>query len=119
MDLKIYRILVIILLSLNSATVTPQVFTGTWSGKLQNMTMELPLVFNIQKESKGTVGTMDSPSESVTGIPLSSVEITGSKIELTVTRLNINYQGILNDEGKIEGVFTQQGTKMPLVRIKI
>ena len=109
---------IVILILLNSTIAISQNFSGTWSGKLQNQVTELQLVFNIEKEDAAYKGTMDSPSENVSGIPLSNVAIDDSKVTFEISRLKIKYEGVLNKDGALEGIFNQQGTKIPLVLSK-
>ncbi|WP_282042740.1 alpha/beta hydrolase family protein [Winogradskyella flava] len=118
MKLIIRKNLVFILILLNSTIAISQDFSGTWSGKLQNQLTELQLAFNIEKQDAAYKGTMDSPSENISGIPLSNAVIDDSKVTFEISRLKIKYEGVLNKDGALEGVFNQQGAKIPLVLSK-
>ena len=55
---------------------TAQGVEGTWSGALEIPSGELSLVFNIIRQEDGTLGgTVDSPDQGATGIPISAITL--------------------------------------------
>ena len=91
-----------------------QTVEGSWTGKLDVMGTQLNLVFNITKGDGGALAcTMDSPDQSVKGIPAEVTATDGTKVKITVQAINAAYEGELKD-GLLKGSFSQNGMSFPL-----
>ena len=91
-----------------------QTVEGSWTGKLDVMGTQLNLVFNITKGDGGALAcTMDSPDQSVKGIPAEVTATDGTKVKITVQAINAAYEGELKD-GLLNGSFSQNGMSFPL-----
>ena len=103
-----------IILALSTMTATAQVdLIGSWTGKLDLGIAKLTIVLNL-KQTDGQVNvTMDSPDQSVKGIPCEKDFMSDDSIAVSVKSINASYGGRLKD-GKIVGTFTQNGMSLPL-----
>ena len=106
---------IILLFALITAfTATAQTIEGSWTGKLDVMGTQLNIVFNITKGDDGAFKcTMDSPDQSVKGIPAEVTVTGGTKVKITVQAINAVYEGELKD-GLLKGTFSQSGMSFPL-----
>jgi pimeloyl-ACP methyl ester carboxylesterase len=91
-------------------------FSGIWQGKLKIQGMEMRLVFKIEQvEGGGYTGTMDSPDQGATDIPLDSVTVTGDQIVLAYTKAALEITGTLQVDGQhIKATLKQMGQELPL-----
>jgi hypothetical protein len=90
---------------------------GSWTGKLDLGVAELTLVFHL-KQADGQVNvTMDSPDQSAKGIPCKNDFLSYDSLAVSVKSINASYSGRLKD-GKIVGMFKQNGMSLPLVLTK-
>lgn len=103
----------ILFLSL-SITSFAQDISGQWNGILKVQGIQLRLVFNIEKTDTGYKSTMDSPDQAAFGIPVGSTTFEEGVLKMTVSNARIAYEGTLEDEELIIGVFTQAGQPFPL-----
>lgn len=92
-----------------------QDFSGDWYGELSVSGMKLPLVFHIAKTDQGYVSTMDSPSQKALGIAVDKTEVNGDLVVLNLSAIGARYEGKLNTEQKITGVFHQGGQSLDLM----
>ncbi len=90
-------------------SLNAQQFAGTWSGKADLGGTSLRLVFHLAEDG----GTMDSPDQGATGIPITTATHTGDTLRLEIAPLRFSYTGILKGD-TIEGKFTQNGATFPL-----
>ena len=93
---------------------TTTALTGSWSGKLEAGQMSLTLVFHLEQADGFVKITMDSPDQSVKGIPVKKECLTDDSLAVKVEALGLMYQARLKD-GKLDGTFTQMGFSAPLV----
>lgn len=68
-----------------------QIIKGDWSGKLNAMGQEIPLIFHFSGEDDNLTATMDSPSQGASDIPVERVELDGTTLELSVMGGQIIY----------------------------
>ena len=87
---------------------------GSWSGKLNVGTMSLTLVLNLEQADGYVVVTLDSPDQGAKGIPTFKDYLSDDSIAVKVEALNMTYCARLK-EGKLDGIFTQNGFLLPLV----
>lgn len=97
-----------------SITVFAQNFTGSWTGIISAGGSSLHIVFNISQDAEGnTVCTMDSPDQSVKGIPAQIVFESSDSISIRISNLGIEYNGKFNGD-MICGVYSQLGLELDL-----
>lgn len=94
-----------------------QTIEGDWSGKLNVQGQEVPLVFHFSGNDDELSGTMDSPSQGATGIPVDQVNYENDTLSLSLMGGQIAYSGTLQGE-KLEGKFKQAGLEIPLILSK-
>ena len=95
--------------------------TGSWSGKLTVGTVSMNIVFNFTEAQNGVlVCTMDSPDQSVKGIPAEVEKFTADSLIVSVPAIGASFSGTFDrnpDSGSILSVFgnfSQSGTSFPL-----
>ncbi|MCF6348754.1 MAG: alpha/beta hydrolase [Flavobacteriaceae bacterium] len=91
---------------------------GKWEGILNVQTIQLKLIFNINKTDKGLVSTMDSPDQGAKEIPVTSVDFENNVLKLKIDNANITYEGVLKTKDTIIGNFVQSGQSFSLTLIK-
>jgi uncharacterized protein len=109
------RVLILAALLAASCLASAQDVAGDWQGTLSAGSVQLRLVLHITKKTDGTLGaTLDSVDQGANGIPVSSITLSGSKLNLSVAAVNGGYAGTVSDDGKtISGTWTQ-GADLPL-----
>ncbi len=90
-----------------------QEITGEWNGLLKVQGIELRVVFHITKTEVGYTATMDSPDQSVTGIPVTTTTFENSNLKLEIINARIVYSGQLK-ENSVIGIFSQSGQEFPM-----
>lgn len=111
MNNKALSVLFALLLSI---TAFAQNFTGSWTGIISAGGSSLHIVFNISQDAEGnTVCTMDSPDQSVKGIPAQIVFESSDSISIRISNLGIEYNGKFNGD-MICGVYSQLGLELDL-----
>ena len=90
-----------------------QQIDGTWNGKLNVQGQEIPLVFHFTENKKEIKGTMDSPSQGASGIPIDKVTFKKNELSLSMMGGSIEYTGEL-DNNTIKGLFKQSGMEFNL-----
>ncbi len=103
---------VVFLLSITTFTMAQNI-TGDWSGKLNVQGQEIPLVFHFSAEDNNLTGTMDSPSQGATGIPLDKVTFVDGTLELSLSQAGMHYKATVTGD-TMEGTLTQAGMELPL-----
>lgn len=97
-----------------SITAFAQNFTDSWTGIISAGESSLHIVFNISQDAEGnTVCTMDSPDQSVKGIPAQIVFESSDSISIRISNLGIEYNGKFNGD-MICGVYSQLGLELDL-----
>jgi hypothetical protein len=93
---------------------------GSWQGALEAGPVKLRVVFNItQAAGGGLTATMDSPDQGARGIPVDSVTVTGTSLNIEVKAINGAYKGILDAAGNTAaGQWTQGPQSLPLKLVK-
>lgn len=91
-----------------------QSFEGKWSGNLNIMGQELPIVFNISNDNNsGYITKMDSPAQNAFGIATDRTTAKNNKIEILINNIGAFFQGTLSSDS-IVGTFNQNGIPFPL-----
>jgi pimeloyl-ACP methyl ester carboxylesterase len=90
---------------------------GIWEGKLKVPGAELRIVFNVSKNSDGTlIATLDSPDQGVSDIPVEEVIFKDSTLHLEVKSAGSVFEGKVSaDFLIIEGEWKQSGQTLPLI----
>ena len=99
---------------LTTLTAAAQEFDGSWSGVLVFGRQSLQLIFDI---ADGQV-IVKSPDQSSIQIPATSATYDGAHIEITVEPMLMTYSGTRISDDKIDGVFEQNGIRIPLLLTK-
>ena len=95
-------------------TAAAQDFDGSWKGVLAFGQQTLQVIFNIA----GDQATLDSPDQSAMRIPATSVTRDSNRIEITIRPLRITYTGTITASDKIDGIFEQNGIRIPMLLTK-
>jgi hypothetical protein len=92
-----------------------QDIAGDWQGTLSVGGTELRLVLHITKAPDGSLkATLDSVDQGANGIPVSSISLKDSKLNLGIEAVHGTYEGKVSpDAGTISGTWTQ-GQPLPL-----
>jgi len=102
----------IIFIAILSLPVFCQNITGEWNGVLKVPGQSLRLVFHIQKTDSGYTATMDSPDQSVYGIPVTETSFEENNFTINIKNA-IQYMGTFHND-TISGLFKQNGAVIPL-----
>lgn len=92
-----------------------QKLEGSWTGKLLVQGTQLTLVFHVEKDkNSGFIGTMDSPDQSVKGVPATVNSFTADSVDIAISSIGARYLGKQQGDN-IQGTFTQFGKSFPLM----
>lgn len=92
-----------------------QKLEGSWTGKLSVQGVQLTLVFHVEKDkNNGFIVTMDSPDQSVKGVPATVNCLTADSVDITISSIGARYLGKQQGD-HIQGTFTQFGRAFPLM----
>ena len=94
----------------------PKNIAGDWQGTLKPLPgMELRLVLHITQGGDGSLkATLDSVDQAVNGIPVTTITLKDSKLNLTVESVHGTYEGTVDaDATEITGTWSQ-GQPLPL-----
>ena len=116
------KTILIILLVIVTKTGLAQVqsttaLLGSWSGKLNVGAMSLTLVLHLEQADGEVNITLDSPDQGAKGISASKEFLSDDSIAVKVEAIGMTYRARLKD-GKLDGMFAQNGVKIPLVLTK-
>lgn len=92
-----------------------QKLEGSWTGKLSVQGTQLTLVFHVEKDkNNGFIVTMDSPDQSVKGVPATVNCLTADSVDIAILSIGARYLGKQQGD-HIQGTFTQFGRSFPLM----
>jgi len=111
--MKQQKSIILILLSIFMNVTMAQEIKGDWSGKLNAMGQELPLIFHISEEGENLTATMDSPAQGANGIPVEIIEFSENTLSMSMMGGQATYEGSLNGD-TISGKFKQAGMEFDL-----
>jgi len=107
------KIVFVIFACFVSSTILGQEIEGQWNGVLNVHGTQLRIVFHISKTDNGYNSTMDSPDQGLKGIPVTSTIFEDSILRLGISKIGIEYIGILR-QNLIIGNFKQGGQSFSL-----
>lgn len=97
----------------DAETAAPVV--GTWSGTLQTGGGEVRIIFHFTHDGSTLSGTMDSPDQGQTGLPISAAAFDGSTVRADLDYAGAYFEGTLTADGAaLEGSWNQGGGSAPL-----
>jgi pimeloyl-ACP methyl ester carboxylesterase len=108
------RFIILLITAVTSLSSWGQDISGTWNGILKIQSVQLRVVFHIQKTATGYSATMDSPDQGAKDIPVTSTSFENNVLKLSVASAGIGYEGVLNADGNITGTFKQMQLSLPL-----
>lgn len=89
---------------------SPEVL-GSWKGNLNVNGAQLSMVYHIKLSENGELkATADSPAQGAFGMPVSEVSFDQGVLILQMTNMQAVFQGKLENQELIKGVFSQRGT---------
>jgi fermentation-respiration switch protein FrsA (DUF1100 family) len=92
-----------------------QDIAGDWQGTLSAGGAELRLVLHIAKGADGALkATLDSVDQGANGIPVNTITLKDSKLNLAVDAVHGTYEGKLSTDGKTISGTWSQGQSLPL-----
>ncbi len=102
-----------------SSPSLPEKFVGVWEGKIETPGGSLRIVFHFENKDGAAVGSIDSPDQGASGIPISRMTVDGNAIQVGVQIISGEYKGKLSDDGKtISGDWSQGSATLTLVLAK-
>jgi len=112
-DMK--RILIWFAVALVATLARAQDITGDWQGTLDAGMGQLRLVLHITKAPDNSLkATLDSIDQGANGIPVKSVTLKDSKLNLDVTAVHGTYEGKVAPDAKTISGTWSQGQALPL-----
>jgi len=102
-----------LLFILSAFSLFAQDITGTWNGLLKAPGAQVPLAIHIVKSGATYTGTMDSPTQGATGIPLKTMAFANGNLIFTLPEAGIQYVGAFENNA-FKGIFSQGGNTLPL-----
>jgi dienelactone hydrolase len=91
-----------------------QDISGKWNGILKVQSLELRVVFNVEKTDDTYKSTMDSPDQGAMGIPVDKTTVENDQVRFEITPAQIIYTGKIINKNSIVGTFQQGGQSIPL-----
>ena len=104
----------VLLIFITTIGLNAQDIVGSWKGTLQVQGISLRLVLHVEDNGDGYTGTLDSPDQGATGIPISTLEFEVPILTFKIEQLGVSYTGEWNSDETIQGTFTQMGQVLPL-----
>lgn len=108
-----YKSIAVVLFLMFLNTTMGQTINGDWSGKLNAMGQEIPLIFHFSGEDNDLTATMDSPAQGASGIPVDEVNYKDNTINLSLMGGQAQYSATV-DGDTMTGTFKQSGMEMEL-----
>ncbi len=110
----ISTLLVLVALTGKAQVQPTTALNGSWSGKLNVGSASLALVLHVEQADRHVVITLDSPDQGVKGIGTFKEFLSDDSLAIKVEQIGMTYRAKLKD-GKLNGTFSQNGMKIPLV----
>ena len=113
----ISTLLVLVALTARAQVQSTTALLGTWSGKLDVGAIPLTIVLHLDQADGYVVITLDSPDQGAKGIGTFKEFLSDDSLAIKVEQIGMTYRAKLKD-GKLDGTFSQNGVKIPLVLTK-
>ena len=110
----ISTLLVLVALTGKAQVQPTTALNGSWSGKLNVGSASLTLVLHVEQADGHVVITLDSPDQGAKGIGTFKEFLSDDSLAIKVEQIGMTYRAKLKD-GKLDGTFSQNGMKIPLV----
>lgn len=111
------KTLLIVLFLLSVSMLKGQTIKGDWSGALNAMGQEIPLIFHFSGDDDALTATMDSPAQGAIGIPVDKATFADGELNLSIMGGQIEYKAQVKGD-TMEGNFKQSGMDLPLTLTK-
>lgn len=98
-----------ILLMLMTTASYGQDLTGHWNGALNVQGTQLRVIIHVTKSAGQYEATLDSPDQNVSGIKVTTANLSYPNVKFEISNMNVIYEGIMSDKG-ITGKWSQSGT---------
>ena len=113
--LSAFMLIITLGLVVAAQVATPNI-EGNWLGELEAGGVKLRIVLKIQKSANGYAAKFDSLDQGASDLPIDSIVLDGNRLSFSAAKLDINYEGTLNEAGdEISGTFKQGTNTIPLV----
>lgn len=98
------------------AAEEPVMIAGSWEGSIRIQGSGLRIVFNISGSEEGALsGTLDSPDQGATGIPISEITVRGDSLFIDVSVVGGRFAGKYDGQRDIfAGSWNQSSMEFPL-----
>ena len=105
---------------LSACSRTPPV-VGDWEGSVNAGMASIKVVVHITQDKKGELtGSLDSPMQNASNIPIDQVSFEGGSLSFRVPVVAGNFNGKLNDaKNGIAGTWQQGSNSLPLSLTKV
>ena len=113
----ISTLLVLVALTARAQVQSTTALLGTWSGKLDVGAIPLTIVLHLDQADGYVVITLDSPDQGAKCIGTIKEFLSDYSLAIKVEQIGMTYRAKLKD-GKLDGTFSQNGVKIPLVLTK-
>lgn len=107
--------LLLLLLLLQSCLGFGQKMAGSWKGELSIQGAQLPIIFQLEKNSAGVwSGNMASPMQSAEKLAFDKVVVSHDSLYVAVAKINFSFRGVLT-QGKLKGLIKQHNLEAALL----
>jgi len=104
----------LLLFGLIVGQLSAQNIEGTWHGLLEIPGKPLKISFHIEKNEGKFSATMDVPEQGAKGLPMNTIAFENNKLVMSLEMAGIVYEGIWENDEKINGKFMQGGMALTL-----
>lgn len=94
--------------------VEPAALTGPWRGDLDVGPMTLRLELRLREDAEGLSGDLISVDQGGVVVPLDEVTLEGPLLSFVDSGNGASYEGVIGEDGRIIGMFTQRGRSFAL-----
>ncbi len=92
---------------------------GNWAGVVTDAQGTHRIALHISGPFTAMKGSVNIPDQKLSNAPVESITFIESTLEFSMPASDLQYSGVLNDNGVIVGTFTQHGAAVPLVLARV